>query len=116
MGARRLPFAAVQRLEPEGKRGFAVASSQVTKVKANMADAAYVVDRGRTATWHFALAYVTAAAVTPLLHRYLAASQLPYAERASSLQARPNLPRVALHTGLKEDVLEAVERTGVPQI
>ena len=89
---RRLPFAAVQRLEPEGKRGFAVASAQVIKVKANMADAAYVVDRGRTATWHFALAYVTAAAVTPLLHRYLAASRLPYAERASSLQARPNPP------------------------
>jgi len=90
--ARRLPFAAVQRLEPEGKRGFAAASSQVIKVKANMADAAYLVDRGRTATWHFALAYVTAAAVTPLLHRYLAASRLPYAERASSLQARPNPP------------------------
>ena len=58
-------------------------------MKANMADAAYMVDRARTATWRFDMAYVPAATVVPLLHRYLSASRLPYAERASTLQVRP---------------------------
>lgn len=84
--ARRLPFVHVQRLEAAGKAGLSVSSSQVVKMKANMADAAYVVDRARTATWRFDMAYVPAAAVMPLLHRYLSASRLPYAERASTLQ------------------------------
>ena len=36
-----------------GKARLVVASSQVVKMKANMADAAYVVTRARTATWRF---------------------------------------------------------------
>ena len=55
-------------------------------MKANMADAAYVVDRARTTTWRFDMVYVPAGVVVPLLHRYLSASRLPYAERASTLQ------------------------------
>ena len=78
----------VQRLEAAGKAGLVVSSSQLVKMKANMADAAYVVDRARTATWRFDMAYVPAATVVPLLHRYLSASRLPYAERASTLQVR----------------------------
>ncbi len=85
---RRLPFAHVQRLEPAGKRGLVATAAQVAKMKANMADAAYVIERTRATTWHFALAYVNTAAVAPLVNRYLAASRLPYAERASTLQAR----------------------------
>ena len=86
--ARRLPFAQVQRLEAAGKAGLVVSSAQVVKMKANMADAAYVVDRARAATWRFDMTYVPAGTVVPLLHRYLSASKLPYAERASTLQAR----------------------------
>lgn len=120
--ARRLPFVHVQRLEAAGKAGLVMSSSQVVKMKANMADAAYVVDRARTATWRFDMAYVPAAMVVPLLHRYLSASRLPYAERASTLQVRRGwgwmpivrVPRPCTHT-VKACQVEFALAFGTPQ-
>ncbi len=37
----------MQRLEPEGRRAFALASSLVVKMRANMADAPYIFEKGQ---------------------------------------------------------------------
>ena len=37
----------MQRLEAEGRRGFVLASSQLVKMRANMADAPYIFEKGQ---------------------------------------------------------------------
>jgi factor associated with neutral sphingomyelinase activation len=81
----RLPFQQTQRLEPEGKKKFAMASLLVVKMKANAADTPYVFEK-RGATWRFTLVYAQLSSFLPNAHQYLAASRLPYAERGSTLQ------------------------------
>jgi len=53
----RLPFKAAQNLEPLGSRAFCLVSSQLVKMKANMADAPYGFERGRPTSWEFTLLY-----------------------------------------------------------
>ena len=84
---RRLPLAHVQHMEPEGKQSFAMATSLVVKMRANMADAPYTFEKGAVTNWRFSLAYAQLSAFMPLAHQYLAASRLPYAEREEALQA-----------------------------
>jgi hypothetical protein len=78
----------VQRLEPTGKRSFAVACGIVVKMKADMVDAPYVFERGRPTTWIYHLAYAPLEAFMPLAHEQLAYSRLPYVEREDALQVR----------------------------
>ena len=84
---RRLPMAQAQHMEPEGKQSFAMTTSLVVKMRANMADAPYTFEKGAVTKWRFSLAYAQLSAFMPLAHQYLAASRLPYAEREEALQA-----------------------------
>ena len=72
-------------MEPEGKQSFAMATSLVVKMRANMADAPYTFQKGALTNWRFSLAYAQLSAFMPLAHQYLAASRLPYAEREEAL-------------------------------
>lgn len=76
----------VQRMEPEGKQSFGMASQLVVKMRANMADAPYVFEKGVITNWHFHLTYAQLSAFMPIAHQYLAASRLPYSERDEALQ------------------------------
>ena len=73
------------RLEAEGKRAFVLATALVMKMKANMADAPYVVEKQAASTWHFELAYASIDSFLPIAHQCLAACKLPYAERELAL-------------------------------
>ncbi len=84
----RLPLAHVQHMEPEGKQSFAMATSLVVKMRANMADAPYIFQKGAITDWRFSLVYAQLSGFMPLAHQYLAASRLPYAEREEALQVR----------------------------
>lgn len=73
-------------MEPEGKQSFGMATQLVVKMRANMADAPYVFEKGAITSWHFHLVYAQLSAFMPVAHHYLAASRLPYAERDEALQ------------------------------
>ena len=79
-------MAQAQHMEPEGKQSFAMTTSLVVKMRANMADAPYTFEKGAVTSWRFSLAYAQLSAFMPLAHQYLAASRLPYAEREEALQ------------------------------
>ena len=83
-------------MEPEARQAFTLACSQVVKMKANMADAPYVFEKGGLTTWRFSLTYAQLSAFMPLAHPYLAASRLPYAERDEALQVLPYHPSQAV--------------------
>jgi len=87
----RLPMAQVQHMEPEGKQSFAMATSLVVKMRANMADAPYTFEKGAVTNWRFSLVYAQLSAFMPLAHQYLAASRLLYSEREEALQVRTAL-------------------------
>lgn len=78
-------MAQAQHMEPEGKQSFAMTTSLVVKMRANMADAPYTFEKGAVTSWRFSLAYAQLSAFMPLAHQYLAASRLPYAEREEAL-------------------------------
>ncbi len=73
-------------MEPEGKQSFGMATQLVVKMRANMADAPYVFEKGAITSWHFHLAYAQLSGFMPVAHHYLAASRLPYSERDEALQ------------------------------
>jgi factor associated with neutral sphingomyelinase activation len=79
--ARRLDFAAVVQLEAESMQACVVGVNKVTKMKANMADEPYVVEKGATSTWVFSLTYAKLDAFMPLAQEQLVISRLPTAER-----------------------------------
>lgn len=82
----RIPFAAVQQLEPLAKGTIAVATMAVTKMKANCADAPYVFEKGPVSLWSFVLAYAGLEEVLPVVQHHMAISRLPYAEREAMLK------------------------------
>ena len=82
----RLPFAHVQQLEPEGTRSVTLTTTHLIKMKANTADAPYIVEKGATTVWSFTLTYSSIDSLMPLVHEQLAISRLPYGERAGALQ------------------------------
>ena len=104
----RLPLAATTRLEAvpgTDSTAFEVVATAVTRMKADNADGPYGFDRfegdrsgggggPRDApsapllpppTWRFTLPYASLEAVLPSAHTYLAASRLPYGDRAAAL-------------------------------
>ena len=91
----RLPFKTTQNLEPEGRRSFTLLTSLVVKMKANMAEAPYVFERGRATIWRFSLVYAQMSQFLPVVHQYLAASRLPVAEREDALQVPPRSNHMA---------------------
>ena len=91
----RLPFKTTQNLEPEGRRSFTLLTTLVVKMKANMADAPYVFERGRATTWSFSLVYAQMSQFLPVVHQYLAASRLPVADREDALQVPLHLNPMA---------------------
>lgn len=79
--AARLEFAAVTQLEAESMQSCLVGVNKVTKMKANMAEEPYVVEKGRTSTWLFTLTYAKLDSFMPLAQEQLVMSRLPAAER-----------------------------------
>ena len=76
----------MQQLEGVSKSALSLATTQVIKMKANAADAPYIVQKGSLTTWQFTLAYTTVDQFLILAHQQLAASRLPYADRKEALQ------------------------------
>lgn len=60
-------------------------------MKQNMVDAPYTFEKARATTWNFTLAYAQVGEFLPVVHQYLAASRLPYAEQEDALQVRLTL-------------------------
>lgn len=58
-----------------------VGVNKVTKMKANMADEPYVVEKGKASTWLFTLTYAKLDSFMPLAQEQLVMSRLPAAER-----------------------------------
>lgn len=82
----RLPLKSTQNLEPTSERGFRLVTSALVKMKANMADAPYLFEKGKPTTWIFTLSYAQMADFLPIVHQYLASSRMPPAERDTALQ------------------------------
>ena len=82
----RLPFKSAQNLEPTSKRGFLLMTTALVKMKANMADAPYLFEKGKATTWKFTLSYAQMADFLPIVHQYLAASRMAAADRETALQ------------------------------
>ena len=82
----RIPFLSVQQLEGVSKSSLSLATTQVIKMKANTADAPYVVQKGALTHWQFALTYAAVDQFLVMAHEQLAASRLPYADRKEELQ------------------------------
>ena len=76
----------MQSLEAGGKRNFRLVTTQTIKMKANMVDAPYIVEKGRTSQWKFSLACGHMADFLPMVHQYLAASRLGHYDREDALQ------------------------------
>lgn len=55
-------------------------------MKANTADAPYVIQKGAPTHWQFNLTYATVDQFLVMAHEQLAASRLPYADRKEVLQ------------------------------
>ncbi|CAK0760340.1 hypothetical protein CVIRNUC_002763 [Coccomyxa viridis] len=110
----RLPMAQAQHMEPEGKQSFAMTTSLVVKMRANMADAPYTFEKGAVTNWRFSLAYAQLSAFMPLAHQYLAASRLPYAEREEALQvlAQQLIDAAAFDTSRLVDFTESMQYNG----
>ena len=72
------------------KSSLSLATTQVVKMKANTADAPYVVEKGSLTDWQFTLAYATVDQFLVMAHEQLAASRLPYADRKEALQVSKN--------------------------
>ncbi|DBA77988.1 hypothetical protein WJX77_012160 [Trebouxia sp. C0004] len=83
----RIPFLFVQQLEGINLSTLSLATTQVVKMKANTADAPYVIQRGAPTHWQFNLTYATVDQFLVMAHEQLAASRLPYADRKEALQA-----------------------------
>lgn len=82
----RIPFLSVQQLEGVSKSSLSLATSQVVKMKANTADAPYVVQKGSLTHWQFTLTYASVDQFLVMAHEQLAASRLPYTDRKEALQ------------------------------
>eukprot|EP00882_Tetradesmus_deserticola_P030522 GHRQ01034312.1.p4 GENE.GHRQ01034312.1~~GHRQ01034312.1.p4 ORF type:complete len:127 (-),score=34.72 GHRQ01034312.1:85-465(-) len=77
----RLEFASVVQLEAEGPTACVIGVSKVTKMKPNMADVPYVVERHKSSSWVFALTYAKLDSFMPLAQEQLVISRLPAADR-----------------------------------
>lgn len=66
-------------------------------MKANTADAPYVVQKGALTHWQFSLTYAAVDQFLVMAHEQLAASRLPYADRKEALQVY--VLRIALSVG-----------------
>ncbi|KAL3135309.1 hypothetical protein ABBQ32_007505 [Trebouxia sp. C0010 RCD-2024] len=82
----RIPFLSIQQLEGVSKSSLSLATTQVIKMKANTADAPYVVQKGALTHWQFSLTYAAVDQFLVMAHEQLAASRLPYADRKEALQ------------------------------
>ena len=82
----RVPFLFVQQLEGINLSTLSLATTQVVKMKANTADAPYVIQKGAPTHWQFNLTYATVDQFLIMAHEQLAASRLPYADRKEALQ------------------------------
>lgn len=82
----RIPFLSISQLEGINKSSLSLATSQIVKMKANTADAPYVVQKGALTNWQFSLTYATVDQFLVMAHEQLAASRLPYADRKQALQ------------------------------
>lgn len=89
----RLPFQYVEGMEGSGERRLLVAATRVIKMRANAADAPYVVERAGPGEahpaalhWEFELSYTRLEGVVPLAQRMMVASRLPAAEQEEFLQ------------------------------
>ena len=81
----------MQQLEGINKSSLSLATTQVVKMKANTADAPYVVEKGSLTNWQFTLAYATVDQFLVMAHEQLAASRLPYADRKEALQVNKQM-------------------------
>lgn len=97
----RLPFKAAQTLEPTNKNSFSLITTALIKMKADMADAPYIFEKGKPTTWYFSLSFAQMAEFLPIVHQYLAASRMPPADREEALQASLLAICVDLHTLFK---------------
>ena len=61
-------------------------TTALVKMKANMADAPYLFEKGKATTWKFTLSYAQMADFLPVVHQYLAASRMDPADRDTALQ------------------------------
>eukprot|EP00879_Flechtneria_rotunda_P012868 GHRR01013438.1.p1 GENE.GHRR01013438.1~~GHRR01013438.1.p1 ORF type:complete len:516 (+),score=142.44 GHRR01013438.1:507-2054(+) len=77
----RLEFASVLHLEADSMQSCTVGVNKVTKMKANMADAPYVVERNKSSSWGFTLTYARLDSFMPLAQEQLVISRLPTLER-----------------------------------
>lgn len=77
----RLEFASVVQLEAEGAQACVVGVNKVTKMKPNMADVPYTVERHKPSSWVFSLTYAKLDSFMPLAQEQLVISRLPAADR-----------------------------------
>jgi len=63
-----------------------VGVNKVTKMKANMADEPYTVDKGQISTWMFTLTYAKLDSFMPLAQEQLVMSRLPTSDRWDAMQ------------------------------
>lgn len=77
----RLEFLSILQLEAESMQSCVVGVNRVTKMKPNMADVPYTVERNKQSTWVFTLTYAKLESFMPLAQEQLVMSRLPAADR-----------------------------------
>lgn len=77
----RLEFASVVQFEADGPQSFIVVVNKVTKMKPNMADVPYTVEKNSSSSWSFTLSYVKVDSFMPLAQEQLVISRLPAQDR-----------------------------------
>lgn len=76
-----------------------VGINKVTKMKANMADEPYTVDKGQISTWMFTLTYAKLDSFMPLAQEQLVMSRLPTSDRWDAMQCGSQHPAAARDVG-----------------
>lgn len=97
----RLEFASVVQLDGDGPKSFTVIVNKITKMKPNMADVPYSVDKGTDSTWVFSLMYTQLDSFMPRAQEQLVMSRLPAQDRYSCLIA----------ASVKDCCLQAMQHT-----
>lgn len=78
---RRLEFASVIQFESEGPQSLIIVVNKVTKMKPNMCDVPYTVEKNKSSSWVMTLSYAKLDSFMPLAQEQLVISRLPVHDR-----------------------------------
>ncbi|GFH12601.1 uncharacterized protein HaLaN_08314, partial [Haematococcus lacustris] len=83
------PFAKVVSLAGSGSASFLLTTTCLVKMKANLEETPYLVDKGKESRWQFSLAYAQLSSLLAPAQQLLDISRRPKQQRTPALETRP---------------------------